>query len=47
MAQFLVGAMSRAHVVFVTAFDQYAVQAFAHGVLDYLVNPGNDRCRRP
>jgi DNA-binding LytR/AlgR family response regulator len=29
----------RAHVVFVTAFDHYAVQAFAHGVLDYLVKP--------
>jgi DNA-binding LytR/AlgR family response regulator len=29
----------RAHVVFVTAFDEYAVQAFAHGVLDYLVKP--------
>ena len=24
----------RAHLVFVTAFDQYAVQAFAHGALD-------------
>lgn len=26
-------------VVFVTAFDQYAVQAFAQGALDYLVKP--------
>jgi DNA-binding LytR/AlgR family response regulator len=29
----------RAHIVFVTAFDQYAVQAFAQGALDYLVQP--------
>lgn len=29
----------RAHVVFVTAFDRYAVQAFEHGALDYLVKP--------
>src|SRR5882672_5888548 len=29
----------RAHLVFVTAFDQYAVQAFAQGVIDYLVKP--------
>jgi DNA-binding LytR/AlgR family response regulator len=29
----------RAHLVFVTAFDQYAVQAFTHGALDYLVKP--------
>ncbi|WP_280151398.1 LytTR family DNA-binding domain-containing protein [Piscinibacter sp. XHJ-5] len=29
----------RAHLVFVTAFDQYALSAFEHGVLDYLVKP--------
>jgi DNA-binding LytR/AlgR family response regulator len=29
----------RAHIVFVTAFVEYAVQAFAEGVLDYLVKP--------
>jgi DNA-binding LytR/AlgR family response regulator len=29
----------RAHLVFVTAFDQYAVEAFAQGALDYLVKP--------
>ena len=29
----------RALVVFVTAFEQYAVQAFEHGALDYLVKP--------
>jgi len=29
----------RAHVVFVTAFDSYAVEAFEHGALDYLVKP--------
>ena len=30
---------ARAHIVFVTAFDQYALTAFEHGVLDYLVKP--------
>jgi DNA-binding LytR/AlgR family response regulator len=29
----------RAHLVFVTAYDRYAVQAFAQGALDYLVKP--------
>jgi DNA-binding LytR/AlgR family response regulator len=29
----------RAHLVFVTAYDRYAVQAFERGALDYLVKP--------
>ncbi len=29
----------RAHLVFVTAFDHYAVRAFTEGALDYLVKP--------
>lgn len=30
---------TRAHLVFVTAYSEYAVQAFEHGALDYLVKP--------
>ena len=30
---------SRAHVVFVTAFDQYAVEAFERGAVDYVLKP--------
>ena len=30
---------TRAHLVFVTAFQQYAIQAFDQGALDYLVKP--------
>ena len=29
----------RAHLVFVTAYDHYAVEAFAKGALDYLLKP--------
>ena len=29
----------RAQIVFITAYDQYAVQAFEHGAIDYLVKP--------
>ncbi len=33
----LVGA--RAHVVFVTAYDEHAVEAFEHGAVDYVLKP--------
>lgn len=41
----------RSHIVFVTAFDQYALQAFDQGAIDYLVKPVevarlNDTVRR-
>ncbi|WP_444920319.1 LytR/AlgR family response regulator transcription factor [Microbulbifer sp. CnH-101-G] len=29
----------RAHLIFITAYDQYAVKAFQQGALDYLVKP--------
>jgi DNA-binding LytR/AlgR family response regulator len=32
----------RAHVVFVTAFDRYAVEAFEHGAIDYVLKPFNE-----
>jgi DNA-binding LytR/AlgR family response regulator len=32
----------RAHVVFVTAFDEYAVQAFEQGAVDYVLKPFNE-----
>jgi DNA-binding LytR/AlgR family response regulator len=32
-------ASGRSHVVFVTAFDQYALAAFEQGALDYILKP--------
>ncbi len=31
----------RCHVVFVTAYDEYAVEAFEHGAIDYLLKPAD------
>jgi DNA-binding LytR/AlgR family response regulator len=33
---------NRAHVVFVTAYDQYAIQAFEQGAVDYVLKPATD-----
>ncbi len=30
---------SSCHIVFVTAYDQYAIDAFEHGAMDYLLKP--------
>lgn len=33
---------SRTHIVFVTAYDQYAVEAFEAGAIDYVLKPYSD-----
>src|SRR6187399_2571838 len=33
---------NRAHIVFVTAYDQHAVEAFERGAIDYVLKPFND-----
>lgn len=39
VAQRLVGAKDAPHIVFVTAYDQYAVDAFEREAVDYLLKP--------
>ena len=36
------GRGKRAHIVFVTAYDEYAVEAFEHGAIDYVLKPFNE-----
>ena len=36
------GAAAHVHVVFVTAYDQYAIDAFEHAAIDYLLKPVGD-----
>ena len=36
----------RAHVVFVTAFDEHAVEAFERGAVDYVLKPSTRRGSR-
>ncbi len=31
----------KTHVVFITAYDQYAVEAFEHGAIDYVLKPAD------
>jgi len=37
---------SECHIVFITAYDQYAIDAFEHGAIDYVLKPAEpDRLR--
>lgn len=36
------GRSKRAHVVFITAFDEHAVEAFERGAIDYVLKPFNE-----
>ena len=37
----------RCHVVFITAYDEYAVEAFEHGAVDYVLKPSSANASRP
>lgn len=38
---------AKAHIVFITAYDQYAIEAFDHGAIDYVLKPADpDRLKR-
>ncbi|HEY0333025.1 MAG TPA: LytTR family DNA-binding domain-containing protein [Stenotrophomonas sp.] len=41
VARAMVEASPQSHVVFVTAYDQYAIDAFEQGAVDYLLKPIN------
>ncbi|MFZ6753455.1 LytR/AlgR family response regulator transcription factor [Undibacterium sp. Dicai25W] len=32
---------NKAHIVFITAYDQYAIEAFDHGAVDYVLKPAD------
>ncbi|MFZ4527338.1 MAG: LytR/AlgR family response regulator transcription factor [Undibacterium curvum] len=32
---------NQTHIVFITAYDQYAIQAFEHGAVDYVLKPAD------
>jgi DNA-binding LytR/AlgR family response regulator len=36
------GKLHRAHIVFITAYDQHALAAFAHRAIDYVLKPYDD-----
>lgn len=36
------GRSKRAHIVFITAFDEHAVEAFERGAIDYVLKPFNE-----